>query len=57
MKKCVSTAIDKAASAAAIVPAPTFGQDWLWTLKRCGTAADCAFGGQNQVPGSGIDLG
>ena len=40
MKKCVSTAIDRAASAAAIVPGPIFVLDML---KRCVTGGEIRF--------------
>jgi hypothetical protein len=51
MKKCVRTAIDKAARAAAIVPGPTFG---FCMVKRCATGGLSPFGSQNQVPETGI---
>jgi hypothetical protein len=51
MKKCVRTAIDSAASAAAIVPGPIFGVD---IVKRVLTSGISLFGWRNQVPERGI---
>jgi hypothetical protein len=49
MKKWPSTAIERAASAAAIVPNPTL-QPGLGIVTCCGTSAASLFGWQSQVP-------
>jgi hypothetical protein len=51
MKKCVRTAIERAAIAAAIVPGPIFVLD---IDKRCATRGLSLFGSGNQVPERGI---
>jgi hypothetical protein len=47
MKKCARTAIERAASAAAIVPGPIFVE---CVIKRVATKRISLFGSQNQVP-------
>jgi hypothetical protein len=51
MKKCAKTAIDRAASAAAIVPGPTLA---VGIVKRVATKRISLFGRRKQVPERGI---
>jgi hypothetical protein len=51
MKKCAKTAIERAASAAAIVPGPTLA---VGIVKRVATRGISLFGSRNQVPEWGI---